>query len=233
MLTLLCFGKTDGKPRPLRRGGGRIKKTITRPEMPMLSVLEPARSSSFFDDTIGLFTATGLHGVHVDLADATAILTKSRSCLYWVLCTWFAADIYLQNETFIKVKPTIINLLFAVAVAGGLYFGRPPMKTLLGDVIKLQDEGWRKLTIRWAAFFLFLAILNEIVWRGFSTDSWVAFKTFGIMPLTFLFMRRRSACCRISAPRNISDALHDNLRNPSIFTIHVLGSKTFLGSAFF
>jgi intracellular septation protein len=62
------------------------------------------------------------------------------------------------------------------------------MKILLGDVIHLQDEGWRKLTTRWVWFFLTLAVLNEIVWRNFSTDSWVAFKTFGIMPLTFLFM---------------------------------------------
>lgn len=96
--------------------------------------------------------------------------------------------LYLHNDVFIKMKPTIVNLLFAIALGGGLYFGRSLMKILLGDVIQLQDEGWRKLTVRWAGFFLFLAVLNEFVWRSFSTDSWVAFKTFGIMPLTILFM---------------------------------------------
>ncbi len=96
--------------------------------------------------------------------------------------------LYLQDDVFIKMKPTIVNTLFAVALAGGLFFGRPLMKVILGDVIRMQDEGWRKLTIRWAAFFLVLALLNEIVWRNFSTDSWVTFKTFGIMPLTMLFM---------------------------------------------
>jgi len=62
------------------------------------------------------------------------------------------------------------------------------MKTLLGDVIRLTDEGWRKLTIRWAFFFLFLALLNEIVWRNFSDSTWAAFKLFGVMPITMAFM---------------------------------------------
>jgi len=96
--------------------------------------------------------------------------------------------LYLQDEIFIKMKPTIVNLLFASALAGGLFFGRLLIKIVLEDVIRLQEEGWRKLTIRWAGFFLFLAVLNEVMWRNFSTDTWVAFKTFGIMPLTMLFM---------------------------------------------
>jgi intracellular septation protein len=71
----------------------------------------------------------------------------------------------------------------------------------------LQDEGWRKLTMRWAAFFLFLAILNEIVWRGFSTDSWVAFKTFGIMPITFLFMMAQIGLLqKYQLPEDTADA---------------------------
>ena len=86
------------------------------------------------------------------------------------------------------MKPTIVNALFAAALGGGLLFGRPLMKILLGDVIQLQEQGWRKLTLRWAYFFVFLAVLNEIVWRNFSTDSWVAFKSFGIMPMTIIFM---------------------------------------------
>jgi intracellular septation protein len=94
----------------------------------------------------------------------------------------------LQDETFIQMKPTIINLMFAAALTGGLYFGRSLIKIVIGDVIKLQDEGWKKLTARWIIFFILLAVLNEVVWRNFSWDSWVAFKTFGIMPLTMIFM---------------------------------------------
>ena len=95
--------------------------------------------------------------------------------------------LYLHDDTFIKIKPTIVNVLFASALGGGLFFGQPLMKIVLADAIKLQDEGWRLLTIRWAFYFLFLAALNELVWRVFP-DWWVTFKAFGIMPITFLFM---------------------------------------------
>lgn len=96
--------------------------------------------------------------------------------------------LYLQDSLFIKIKPTIVNILFALALGGGLLLGYSLMKTLLGDVIRLTDEGWRKLTIRWAFFFLFLALLNEIVWRNFSDSTWAAFKLFGVMPITMAFM---------------------------------------------
>jgi len=95
--------------------------------------------------------------------------------------------LYLHDELFIKLKPTIVNLLFASILLGGLAYGHSLLKYLFSDVFQLLDEGWRKLTLRWALFFLFLAVLNEIVWRFFSTDFWVAFKVFGIMPLTLIF----------------------------------------------
>jgi len=93
----------------------------------------------------------------------------------------------LQNETFIKVKPTIIYLLFAVVLLGGLVFRKSLLGLLFDSVFNITDEGWRKLTLRWALFFLALAVLNEIVWRTQSTDFWVGFKVFGVIPLTFLF----------------------------------------------
>jgi len=93
----------------------------------------------------------------------------------------------LRDELFIKLKPTIVNSLFAIILFGGLIAGRPLLKHLFGDVFRLTEEGWRKLTFRWACFFLALAALNEIVWRLFSTDTWVSFKVFGIMPLTMIF----------------------------------------------
>jgi intracellular septation protein len=96
--------------------------------------------------------------------------------------------LYLQNELFIKLKPTIVNGLFASVLLGGLlFFKRPLLGLVFQHVVRLDEEGWRKLSLRWGLFFVFLAILNEVVWRGFSTDFWVAFKVFGTMPITVLF----------------------------------------------
>jgi intracellular septation protein len=95
--------------------------------------------------------------------------------------------LYLQDDLFIKLKPTITNTLFAAVLLGGLAFGTSLLKYLFEDVFQLREEGWRKLTFRWAIFFLFLAVLNEIVWRNFSTDFWLSFKLFGIGPLTLIF----------------------------------------------
>lgn len=99
-----------------------------------------------------------------------------------------ALTLYLQDALFIKIKPTIVNILFATALGGGLLFGRSLMKVVLGEVVKLEDEGWRKLTLRWTFFFIFLAILNEFVWRNFSENFWAGFKLFGVMPITMAFM---------------------------------------------
>lgn len=95
--------------------------------------------------------------------------------------------LYLQDELFIKLKPTIVNGIFASILFGGLYFGHSLLRYLFGEVFQLTDEGWRKLTFRWACFFVFLACLNEAAWRLLSTDAWISFKLFGIMPITMLF----------------------------------------------
>ena len=94
--------------------------------------------------------------------------------------------IYFDNEVFIKMKPTIINLVFAVILYGGMLIKKPLLKILLGAALKLEEEGWRILTYRWIGFFIALAILNEIVWRTQSTDIWVNFKVFAILPITFI-----------------------------------------------
>ncbi|MEM7652526.1 MAG: septation protein IspZ, partial [Pseudomonadota bacterium] len=86
-----------------------------------------------------------------------------------------------------KLKPTIVNCLFAAILLGGLALGRPLLRPLLGQMLPMTDEGWKKLTLRWGLFFIVLAIINEVVWRNFSTDFWVSFKLFGIMPLTLVF----------------------------------------------
>lgn len=93
----------------------------------------------------------------------------------------------LHDEFFIKVKPTIIYLLFGGTLIGGLVMRKNLLAIVFDSMFHLTDEGWRKLTVRWAAFFLVLALLNEIVWRTQTTDMWVNFKVFGVVPLTFAF----------------------------------------------
>jgi intracellular septation protein len=104
-----------------------------------------------------------------------------------VVLIFGSLSIYLQNETFIKMKPTIVNALFGVALLGGLAFGKSLLGYVFNAAFQLDAEGWRKLTVRWGIFFLFLAVLNEVVWRNFSDDFWVAFKVWGTMPVTIIF----------------------------------------------
>ena len=94
---------------------------------------------------------------------------------------------WLNDPRFIKIKPTIINLLFAGVLLFGLMTGRPLLKLLLGEAFNLTEEGWRRLSVRWALFFLALAALNELVWRNFSEAVWVNFKVFGILGLSLVF----------------------------------------------
>ena len=105
----------------------------------------------------------------------------------FIILVFGGMSIYFDNEIFFKMKPTIINILFAGILYAGIIFNKPLLKYLLGSAIKLQDEGWDILTKRWVGFFIALAILNEIIWRTQSTDIWVNFKVFGILPITFLF----------------------------------------------
>jgi len=93
----------------------------------------------------------------------------------------------LHDELFIKMKPTIVNLLFSAVLLGGLYFKKPMLKYLLGEAIQLSAEGWFKLSRNWGLYFIFLAALNEVIWRHFSTDFWVNFKVFGMFTCTMLF----------------------------------------------
>ena len=93
----------------------------------------------------------------------------------------------LHDETFIKIKPTIIYGLFAAILGGGLLFGRSFIAILFNQMFNLTPKGWRILTMRWALFFLAMAVLNEIIWRTQSTDFWVTFKAFGAVPLTMVF----------------------------------------------
>jgi intracellular septation protein len=104
-----------------------------------------------------------------------------------VVLVFGSLTLYLQDDTFIKLKPTIIYLLFGAVLLGGQLMGKQLLAMVFDQVFHLNAEGWRKLTMRWVFFFFALAILNEIVWRTQSTDTWVAFKVFGFVPLTFIF----------------------------------------------
>ena len=104
-----------------------------------------------------------------------------------VVLVFGGLTLVLQDELFIKLKPTIVNTMFGLILLAGLYWRKPILAIVLDSMLELTDEGWRKLTLRWALFFFVLAILNEVVWRTQTTDLWVKFKVFGIMPLTVLF----------------------------------------------
>ncbi|MDP2780842.1 MULTISPECIES: septation protein A [Devosia] len=104
-----------------------------------------------------------------------------------VVLVFGGLTLWLQDDTFIKVKPTITNGLFAGVLLGGLLFKHSLLKYVFGDVYKLKPEGWSKLTLNWGLFFVALAIINEVLWRNFSTDFWVTFKVWGVMPLTIAF----------------------------------------------
>jgi intracellular septation protein len=142
--------------------------------------------------TLGIYWATGLC-----MVASVASLALSRALLKRlpIMALVTAAGvlvlggltIWLHNDVFIKIKPTIINLMFASALLGGLYFNQLFVKSLLEDAIALTDAGWRKLQFRWGLFFVFLALLNEVIWRSFSTNVWAALKI-GNIPLTFVFM---------------------------------------------
>ena len=104
-----------------------------------------------------------------------------------VVIVFGGLTLILHDAMFIKLKPTIIYTLFGTILLAGLAVGRPLLTVVFHEVFELTPEGWRKLTIRWALFFLAMAVLNEIVWRTQSTDFWVTFKAFGVLPLTALF----------------------------------------------
>jgi intracellular septation protein len=110
-----------------------------------------------------------------------------------VVAVFGGLTLVLRDETFIKMKPTIVNAIFALILGFGLIVQkRSYLKYLMGEMLPMDDEGWRRLTLRWAWFFVALGIVNEVVWRTQSTEFWVSFKTFGNLPLTFAFVLAQS-----------------------------------------
>jgi intracellular septation protein len=140
----------------------------------------------------GIFWGTGIFMAATVLALAVSWGMTRKIAMVPLIGAVFVAlfgglTLWLQNETFIKVKVTLVNVLFGSILLVGLYFDKQFLKMVLGEALKMDDAGWRILTLRWGIFYFALAGLNEIVWRTVSTDLWVNFKVFGILPLTLLF----------------------------------------------
>ncbi|MFG1393045.1 septation protein A [Xanthobacter agilis] len=147
------------------------------------------------------FAANAYGGIYV-ATGAFMVATFAALALMWVLARRIAVmplvsaavvlvfgtlTLWLQDDHFIKMKPTIINAAFGALLLGGLVAKKPLLPYVFDGMVKLTDAGWRALSIRWGVFFLVMAVVNEVVWRLFSTDTWVAFKTFGYLPLTLAF----------------------------------------------
>ena len=147
----------------------------------------------FFTNSYGkIFWATGAFMVATIVALVVSRALYGRIPIMPLVSGLFVLvfgglTIWLQQEYFIKIKPTIVNSLFAAILFGGLLFGHSLLRYLFGEVFRLKDRGWRILTFRWACYFVFLAVVNEVVWRSFSTEFWPGFKLFGIMPITMVF----------------------------------------------
>lgn len=140
----------------------------------------------------GIFVGTAAFMVATVIALALSwALTRKLAMVPLVSAVFVAVfgalTLYLQSDLFIKVKVTLINALFGAALLIGVAFGRHYLKLIMGEAVNMPDSAWRVLCIRWGLFFFTLAGLNEIVWRSFTTDQWVNFKVFGLLPLTLLF----------------------------------------------
>jgi intracellular septation protein len=168
----------------------------TKPQLnPLLKLafdLGPLVLFFFANSRYGIFVATGTFMVAVLAALAASyVLTRHLPIMPVVtaviVLVFGGLTLVLHNDLFIKIKPTILYALFGAVLLGGLFFGKSFLGTIFDSLFHLTDEGWRKLTLRWAIFLFALALLNEIVWRNTSTDLWVNFKVFGFLPLTFLF----------------------------------------------
>jgi intracellular septation protein len=169
-----------------------MDKTQPHPLFKLATELGPLIIFFVANAKFNLFVATGAFMVAITAAMiASYVVTKHIPMMALVtgviVLVFGTLTLVLHDETFIKVKPTIIYGLFAAVLGGGLLFGRSFIAIMFDQVFNLTPHGWRILTMRWALFFFAMALLNEFIWRTQSTDFWVGFKAFGVLPLTIAF----------------------------------------------
>ncbi|MFZ1814964.1 MAG: septation protein A [Rhizobiaceae bacterium] len=140
-----------------------------------------------------LFVGTAFFMVAMIISQALSLWLTRHIAVMPLVTLFFVVvfgglTLWLKDETFIKMKPTIVNCIFATLLLGGLATGRSLLKLVLDAAFRLDEKGWRILTFRWGLFFLAMAVVNEVVWRNFSSDFWVNFKVWATMPITIVFM---------------------------------------------
>jgi intracellular septation protein len=169
-----------------------MNKSAPHPIFKLATELGPLLVFFAANAKFDLFVATGAFMVAIVVSlVASYVVTRHVPIMAIVsgvvVLVFGTLTLALHNETFIKIKPTIIYSLFGLILAGGLVFNRSLIAVMFDQMFNLTPRGWRLLTIRWAVFFFAMAILNEIIWRTQSTDVWVAFKAFGVTPITAVF----------------------------------------------
>jgi len=175
--------ETESAPAPPQAGKAGLKLLLELGPLVLFFVLNAK---------FGIIVATEGFLIAIAIALPMAWRLERKMPVMSVLSAIFVGGlggltIWLEDSTFIKLKPTIFSVFLALALLGGLMRGKYLLAHLFGATLKMDEAGWRILTVRWAIFFLGIAVINEIVWRSVSTDTWVSFKVFGLLPLTLVF----------------------------------------------
>ncbi|MDR3466531.1 MAG: septation protein A [Xanthobacteraceae bacterium] len=169
-----------------------MAKPVPHPLFKLATELGPLVVFFIANGKAGLFVATAAFMVAVIVAMAVSYVVTRHVPLMAIISAvivivFGGLTLILHDETFIKVKPTIIYGLFGAILGGGLLFGRSLIAVMFDQMFNLDPAGWRLLTRRWAFFFFAMALVNEAIWRSQTTDVWVAFKAFGVIPITVVF----------------------------------------------